>query len=401
MGTKRRSSSGAFMLVGLLLGAVSGCRSPAGPDTITVRGQSRSDALTTSESRPAKVLAYRDFGVAQAAPIDADGRFTLDVARTPCGLVFIDSADHFVGSLSLAAGIETLPLSMVDANVAAIDLRTITLSNGLGVPQHNPIEPGGEAVLSETELAAYRLQSSLFSAILRNLDMNGDDVIDALSDRPYGMMFGADFAGGPPPTADPGPAGPLPQLNVFHFNFNDLHIAVQTPLAVITTPDGGSFTADGQPVVSRDPNWSPYHFIFQTGWSAFAAGSYAIDYGTEPRHVQFELSSSLGSGNFIVAANLWMEMQGATLHKLHWRWKMLDGSDLDATRLLRPDVTIQVFYGDGPRPPQWIQRPFTMRPADTEVLVDLSEESTQKLKAVLVSANDLFGNMYGTFYAMP
>ena len=384
----------------LLLAWLSACR-PAKPDaaTITVRG--RSDALTTSAAGPAKVLAYRDFGAAQVSPIDADGRFTVDVERSPCGLVFLDAADHLVGNLSLASGIETLPLSMVDEHVGTIDLQTITFANGLGVPAHDPIAEGGEAPLSETERAAYRLQSSLFSAIMRNLDMNRDEVIDVLSDRPYWMMFGADFEGGAPPTADPGVAGPMPSLNVFHFNFGDAHAAVQLPRAAITTPDGGRFEADGQPVVSRDPSWSPYHWVFQTGWSTFAAGGYAIDYGAESRHVQFDLLSPLGAGNFIVAANLWVEMQGPTLHKVHWRWKMLDGSELDATRLLKRDVTVQVFYGDGPNPPLWTQRPFTLRPTDTECLVDLSEEASQKLKAVLVSGNDLFGNSYGTFYAVP
>lgn len=343
----------------------------------------KSSVSTTNEIH--KVLIYRDFGNADISEIDENGSFSINVDRKPCGLVFLDSADLVVGYLSLDQGIETLPLSMVDESVGTIDLQNINFINGVGTPQHNPIEVGGEMEMNDTERAAFRLQSTLFSAIIRNLDMNNDNIIDVLSDSPYWLRFGVDFNGGAPSNGDPGELGPLPALNVFHFNFKDDHIAIDTPKAVLTTPDASTFTCDE----ARDLE---YHWVLQNNWSSLQAGNYLISYGTDNNQVSFNVDSPLDSENYIVAAYLWYEMNETTMYKVHWKWRMLNGADIDASKLLQNDVILQFQLSDGTK------NNFLLSAADTECVVNIDSSTLQQLTQILVSSQDLFGNWQPTFY---
>lgn len=344
-----------------------------------------------------KVLVYRGFGDADVAPVDANGNFSVDVEREACGLVFLDGSNNVVGYLSLASGIEALPLMMVDSTVAQIDMRDITIQGGIGTPQHDPIGAGGEAQMTADELAAYRLQSALFSTIIRNLDMNADGVIDVLSDRPYFLMFGADFDGGLAATSDPGASGARPSLNVFHFNFSDYNRAPGTPTAELSTPDASRFSSpdiglytfmhNGQPYATA----TMYHWPLQgTSWNAFNPGTYEVTYDAG-RHVSFNVASPLNGENYIVAAHLWYETAGAKITKVHWKWEMLNGASIDATRLMQQDVALQFSYGVN------TNVTYHVTPGDTEYAVDVD---TTSLQSILMGCNDLFGNVQMTFYRM-
>jgi len=352
---------------------------------------------TFSSSAVQNVLVYRDFGDADLSPVDANGNFSVNVERKACGLVFLDGSNSVVGYLSLASGIEALPLMMVDSAVAQIDMRDITIQGGIGTPQHDPIGAGGEAQMTAEELAAYRLQSALFSAIIRNLDMNGDGVIDVLSDRPYWLMFGADFNGGIAATSAAGASGTMPALNVFHFNFSDYNRAAGTPTAELLTPDARRFSSPDVGLYTFMRNRQPgttatmYHWPLQnTSWGSFIPGSYAITYDAD-RHVSFDVASPLNAENYIVAAHLWYERAGARITKVHWKWEMLNGASIDPTRLMREDVILQFSYN------VTTQVNYHVTPRDTAYAVDVD---TTSLQGVLLGCNDLFGSVQYTFYSM-
>jgi hypothetical protein len=407
----RRTTSAivAICLAGLTLQC--GKESVNAPDgsgpALSIKGRIASVALARADLAPGsrafsssavqKVLVYRDFGDADLSPVDANGNFSVNVERKACGLVFLDGSNNVVGYLSLASGIEALPLMMVDSGVAQIDMRDITIQGGIGTPQHDPIGAGGEAQMTAEELAAYRLQSALFSAIIRNLDMNGDGVIDVLSARPYWLMFGADFNGGVAATSDPGASGPMPLLNVFHFNFSDYNRAAGTPTAELLTPDARRFAFPDVGLYTFMRNRQPvttatmYHWPLQnTSWGSFIPGSYAITYDTD-KHVSFDVASPLNAENYIVAAHLWYETTGTKITKVHWKWEMLNGASIDATRLMREDVILQFSYN------VTTQVNYHVTPRDTAYVVDVD---TTSLQGVLLGCNDLFGNVQYTFYNM-
>ena len=359
-------------------------------------GTSHSSLLSNSAA-VRKVLVYRDFGDADLSPVDSNGNFLVKVERKPCGLIFLDESNKVVGYLSLSSGIEALPLMMVDSAVAQIDMKEINIQGGIGTPQHNPIGAGGESEMTAEELAAYKLQSALFSVIIRNLDMNNDGVIDVLSDRPYWLMFGADFDAGIAATSDPGDSGTMPLLNVFHFNFSDYNKAIGIPDADLMTPDAmhfvrpdfGLFTFPGTGTTA-----TMYHWVLQnTAWGSFVPGSYVITYDAD-KQIRFDINSPLNADNYIVAAHLWYETAGTKITKVHWKWKMLNGSAIDATKLLQKDVGIGFDYNMSdliPRP----SKNYHVTPADVECAVDVD---TASLHGIGLSCNDLFGNLQMTNY---
>lgn len=342
-----------------------------------------------------QVLVYRDFGNADLASVDATGHFAVDVdRRRPCGLVFLAADNAVVGYLSLADGIEALPMSLAADGVVEIDLEDIAFSNGVGTPGHNPIESGGETELGATELALYRLQGALFSAIVRNLDMNGDGVIDVLSDRRYWMMFGAVLEG-PPVSSHAGTRMALPTLSSMRLSVSDYHPAVLTPAPVLSTPDGSAFTCTqsqdrwaGDP---SDPSEIPvYVWDSQNHWNAFGSGEYHIDYDVDHKQLDFAVQSPLATDKLIAATDLWFEQRDPSTVTLHWQWRMLDGADLDVSRLLK--IIIAGFtFNDGRAP--LFKNPM---PQDTEFSFDLDQQALNHVEAVSITARDYFGNEYLT-----
>lgn len=337
---------------------------------------------------PTQVLIYRDFGKADITAVRTDGVFSITVDRKPCGLVFLDAADSVIGVLSLAAGIDALPLTMIDSTVSVVDLKTISIQQGIGTPEHNPIDPGGEAEMTADERAVYRLQSALFSAIIRNLDMDGDGNIDVLAARKYWMRFGSDFDGGTAPTADPGSGAPMPRQNVFHFNFSDGETPAAEPKAILTAPDGMQFLCHE----ASTNDFTQYHWVLQnTSWSSFIEGRYSILYaGT--RSVTFSVASPLKMDNYIVAAQLWYEKTGSIITRVHWKWRMLNGAPIDASRLLKKHVILQFNYNGFSS-----QKNYQLTSSDTQCDVNVDANN---LMQILVSCNDLFGNWQPTFYSI-
>lgn len=355
----------------------------------------RSAAVSVADVR--KVLVYRDFGVADVVNIDADGRFAVDVAREACGLVFLDAADHTIGYLTLANGIAALPLMMVDSSVRVVDLDSIEIADSVAVPSNDPTAPGGVAAMTPTEVAAYRLQSALFATIIRNLDMNDDGVIDVLSPRPYMIWLRSWFNGGTPPTTDPGPAAPAPAIADFSFFFSDFALASSTSPATLRLPGGQTYLSGLWQYDDPTPGRSPYtihHWVLQnTGWQAFGTGSYRIDYEGRPP-VSFDLRFPLDGNKYIVATRVWYEVTADTIRRIHWEWRMRDGSNIDPTRLMRPgQVMIQFGYGIGTEGGTSID--VRVRPDETsrDVKAPLSG-----LSNINFGADDLFGNQLITVF---
>lgn len=354
-------------------------------------------ALSVADVR--KVLVYRDFGSADLVAVDADGRFAVDVAREACGLVFLDANDRAVGYLTLANGIAALPLMLVDSSVSAVDLDSIAIEDSVARPSDDPTAPGGVAAMTPTELAAYRLQSALFSTIVRNLDMNGDGVLDVLSPRPYLIWLRTVFAGGNPPTSDPGPDAAAPPLEDFSFFFSDFTLASGSTSGTLQLPGGQSYPthyvwAHTHPTPGRPPQITMYHWVLQnTGWQSFGVGNYRIWYdGRGP--VTFDLRDPLNGDQYIVATRMWIEVAGDTIRRVHWQWRMRDGRSIDPTRLMRPrSVGLQFGYGVGTEGGTQID--YRLSPQETSRDV---KAPTAGLTNILLSADDLFGNQLITWY---
>jgi hypothetical protein len=337
-----------------------------------------------------KVLIYRGFAVADLIPIDTTGNFSVNVERRACGLVFLNGSDSVVGCLSLASGMKALPLMMVNDSISQIDMKDITIQAGVATPQHNPINTGGEIEMTANELAAYSMQSALFSTIIGNLDMNGDNVIDVLSDRPYWLQFGVWFDGGIAATSDPGNSGAKPSTQMFDFKFSDYHQATDVLHADLVTPDGVHHVNAGGITLSAIAGTVLMWGIQPNSLGSLVPGKYQISYDSD-KQVVFEMASPLNSENCIVATHFWYEMAGARISMLHWKWEMLNGAAIDPTRLMYNKVYIQFSRMPGP------MQEYNPTSADTVCAVDVD---TVSLAGVTIFCNDLFNNQQRTGYRL-
>lgn len=345
--------------------------------------------LRTSDGPVARVLVFRGFGRADVVAVDAQGRFAVDVSRAqPVGLVFLDATDAVVGVLSLGEGLAALPLSVGAEGLATIDLSTISLDGGVATPSANPVAAGGALALDDTQRAVFTLQSSLFSSIVLNLDLNRDDVIDVRSSKPYWLMFQAIYAGQlgqGAPVAD----GGLPSFTEFRLLFSDGQPVGLEPPPVLRLPNGAEVRqvqAEQRWTGDSDGSQLPcYSFASGSAAPGFTAGAWAITYGAGPEHLAFDVRTPLASQHHVVATDVWMESGNDTL-TLHWRWGLAGGAGtvVDAPRLLR-FVLPGLNFTDGST------SHVNETPAPSQTSYTFRLEGKQP-RAWSITARDSFGN---------
>lgn len=344
--------------------------------------------LRTSEGPVARVLAFRGFGRADAVDVEADGRFAIDVSRDqPVGLVFLDATDAVVGVLSLGDGVSALPTSVAAGGLAEVDLSTITLDAGVATAAADPLAPGGALALDATQREVFALQSSLFSSIVRNLDLNHDDVIDVRSARPYWLMFQAIYV---TPAVSGEPAqGSAPSFNEFRLLFSDGQPVELSPQPVLRLPDGVEFRG-AQPELrwtgDQDGSQLP-GYVWGSGSNAasFAAGPWAITYGAASTRLDFDVVTPLSAQRHLVAVDVWQEKSGDTL-TLHWRWGVTGGGvpGVDGPRLIK-FVIPGLYFSDGSM--EGVQG--TPPPSQTSFSFPLRGRTPSRYS---ITARDFFGN---------
>jgi hypothetical protein len=132
--------------------------------------------------------------------------FSIKLERgNPVGLIFLGSSNQFLGYLTLQNGIESLPVKRIKSNVATVDLGTLSSSGQIVEPGHNPV--GDEIPLTDDERDALAQYGGLFSAIVKNPDVDGNEVVDLLEGKTYFMeltynFVGGAFSGNPTPTVN-------------------------------------------------------------------------------------------------------------------------------------------------------------------------------------------------------
>lgn len=132
----------------------------------------------------AKVIIYYT-RVMSAFVLDvSNGSFSVQPFKDePAGLVFADSSNHYLGYLTFGSGIDSLPLNMLKTDVTTIDLKSITITAGVAVPEYSPI--GNEIPMTASDVSAYSLNNGIFATLLKNPDVDGDGIVDALENSFY------------------------------------------------------------------------------------------------------------------------------------------------------------------------------------------------------------------------
>lgn len=113
--------------------------------------------------------------------IKKDGTFS---GAVPIGnstvVAFLTANNEFIGNL-FTGGLNFLPLAGFDDKINSIDLSTLTLDGTRVIPANDPI--GKSIILSEAEIDFMKEIGVFYESLVKNIDMNNDNIPDVLSEK--------------------------------------------------------------------------------------------------------------------------------------------------------------------------------------------------------------------------
>lgn len=134
----------------------------------------------------AKIVLF--FGKEYKTAEVTNGTFTITIdEKSPGGIAFLDADNNYMGYLSLANGLDSIPTQAISDETGEIDLGKISFtSDGIGEPSQNPFEKMDTSKKSVLEAAG-----SFFGALVRSPGyieqmVKGDLKID------FGLMYFTD-----------------------------------------------------------------------------------------------------------------------------------------------------------------------------------------------------------------
>jgi len=126
--------------------------------------------------------------------IKKDGSFSGGV---PIGnstvVAFLTDKNEFIGNL-FTGGLNFLPLAGIDDKINTIDLSTLTLDGTRVIPANDPV--GKTIILSEAEIDFMKEIGIFYESLVKNIDMNNDNMPDVLSEKNLAFNTNNGFTAG-------------------------------------------------------------------------------------------------------------------------------------------------------------------------------------------------------------
>jgi hypothetical protein len=367
-------------------------------------------AHALAPSAVAKVIAISTEGTATTAEV-TNGFFSVSVEKDkPVGLVFADAGDKFLGYVSLAGGIDSVPIGKVRSGLAAIDLSALSSTGQIVSPASNPL--GSDLPLTTDEQTAIRHSNSNFASVIRNPDVDGNGRIDALEQKFF-------------------------RLQIFYFvvagSFaGNLTPQVTTPasvrssridLAVVDVDPPSSVTFSGPPGSGLSDSTAPSTFLGsgQPGQAVFAtysapsgmppafpsipvAGQYTVGYKTQTLTFTVPDESTAASDIVLPVPSVTLNSDG-TVQRLSWAYRLGSGSPaLDPQAVIR-DIAFNI-EGGGPQCPGngGPPRPYAsdrLSATTTEHVLRCQNIPWTSVTQIFMTYTDLYGNARSASWDRP
>jgi len=291
----------------------------------------------------AQIIGFEVGGGWFVAPV-VHGEFDVEVTPgEPVGVIFAGSAGEFLGYLSLPNGLDSLPLTDVDAGLDEINLGVLSSHDGIVTPSIDPTT--GQLQLTAEERTILGSADDAFSTIVHNPDANGNGVIDVLENEFWriGLLIwvsGGSFQGGltSTPSGAPIPAG-----------WRMMFSAEGLPLPAVAT-----FT--GPPVSTL--NTTPSEFRQTFGDSALYStpfiqtptlppgGSYDIT--LSPNMLTFDLADQSTAAASLLLPVPTVDVDGSGfVNRISWTYAQGGNSNVSPKAVIGGQVRVQLV-GTGP-----------------------------------------------------
>lgn len=260
----------------------------------------------------------------------------------PTGFIFLDENDELLGILNFetnGGNMNILPLVSLTSNT--IDLGKISFgvnTEGIkvAIPENDPIGPGKTINMTEAQKERVTYLSNIFSATLKNLDLNGNGIMDYKDDRLYIHSFQYHYL-----------AGVVPGYNVVDGTWGSnnfttpLFNGFYTRCAIITKDNSSGNVFFGRYLMefpdSWDESWDRGHYTGHynndnytqntngqngdTHYPTNGTYTFSIDDDGPEYQVQFSIDhqEQVKNNAFIPFPTIYIE--DGMLKKISWHWK--------------------------------------------------------------------------------
>lgn len=370
-------------------------------------------AYAFNPSSVAKVLVFSAGDTSYTSANVINGTFSINVKRrSPAGMIFVDSNNTYLGYLTLKNGIDSLPMQMIQDNVASIDLGVLSSSGKIVEPSNNPI--GNEIIMTVEEQKAFAQANGLFASIIQNPDVDNNDILDLLEEKYYtpwvfyGFSDTGRFGGNLTPTLnqDFGAQGVTIHLDILEPGVFDPN----SPQPFYYGPNGSGYE-DGAyntnaPGYGDPHNYGSNYFV-QIGWPGLQTsipppGQYsALVFGNRTMSFILPDQSEAINNMIIVVPTIELNANG-TLNKISWSYRTKNSSTaVDPTAVI-DFLQIEISGNDSNNPCGtsgigWYTGGPISRDA-TEHILTCQDIPWQNVGAMGLLYADQFGNLNGFTY---
>lgn len=348
-------------------------------------------AYALNVSLVARVILISVDGSVSSANVTG-GRFTINASRgSPVGVIFVGANNDFLGYLSLAEGIDSVPLGKVASGTTTIDLQTLSSAGPKVGASRNPI--GQDLPLTAEEQAAVKRANELFSAIMRSPDVDSNGVVDVLEGKYFGLQViyevrAGVFGGSVVPTVDPTPT----------FRSFALQVAVRdsdTPLSVsMTSPAGGGLSNQFSPRNFLNGTFATYYAGAVFNPPLPIAGQYTVIYKSQTLTFNVPDQSAVTANVVLPVPTVTLTSNG-TVQRVNWAYRLGSGSGaLDPLAFMqRVAVSIHLDSQPGPVAGNGCTSSPNLAPAVTEFVPQCQTPiNWSDVSGINIDYIDLYGN---------
>ena len=338
-----------------------GCGNPSGggggggggASTITLTGTVTGAVATTSfgqhvmiqPPQVSKVIVFNCNGGYWVANVSG-GKFTVEAeSGKPIGLIFANSANKFIGYLTMGSSIDSVPLNLVDSSSKEIDLNNLLIGGGVATSEYDLIGAAlTGATITTSDVSAMSFANSTFANLVKHPDADGNDQVDILEDpvKYYRPFIWYSVSGGTFEGSDltPSNIGASADINFHRFDLDIYDAGGSMPSSfIVTYPNSSTHEASYD-----DTNSSTRHLYNGEALTGIPAnGTYEVAYNSST--LTFEVSDQANATQYIALAvpTITLTTTEGNIEKISWTYKLAGGTgDTIKPESLINDLIIQL-----------------------------------------------------------
>ncbi len=348
----------------------------------------------------AKVIVFSRSGHYHTSDVK-NGSFSIDATlNEPVIVIFAGATNNYLGYYALPNGMASVPLVNVKNGITSIDLGNLSIAGQVATSANDPLD---QTTLDGNSKAALVKNGQFFSSMAKNIDADGNGVIDVLENKYYRIqpLF---FVGAQNFTEQGRLIGNLPTQLVnsykIAFDFSENGLAGNASTA---TFNGGAFTN----AVSTQANTYTTGTTFFSplaSSNSFPQGTYTVSLSGKSLNFDLPAQTSLDAGVLIPIPALSVDQSGVlTKIAIASFSNNLGQTIANPKSLISSNLQVQIegrgtACGSYPQSGRMYNSNDLTKSSDLSASPSCTNLIMQKIDRIYIAYNDFFGSQYVVEY---